>query len=269
MGLFQGKKGVILGIANNRSIASAVGQVLTDQGAELAVSFLPDPQGKMEKRVQSVVKDWNPQYVGPCDASNDESIDEYFKGVEGTLGKIDFLVHSIAFAPMDDIKCATLDCSRPGFLQAMDISVYSLIATAKRAAELTNPGASICAMTYFGGEKVIPGYNLMGVCKSALDQTIRYLAHDLGPRSIRVNGISAGPIRTLASSAVGDFKEMLKCNEAQSPLGRNVTTDEVAQSAAFLLSQMSSATTGEILHVDSGYNIMGAPTNQLKEVLKS
>lgn len=265
---FQGKKGVIMGVANNRSIATAVAETLHAQGASLGFSFLPDGTGKMEKRVASAIEQVGPAFLEPCDVGTDQGIQGFFGKVEQHFGQIDFLVHSIAFAPIEEIRKPTLEVSRQGFLQAMEISAYSLIAAAQAAAKMMTPGGSICAMTYFGGEKVIPGYNLMGVCKAALEHSIRYIAYDLGSKNLRCNGISAGPIRTLASSAVGDFKDMLKVNAAMSPLGRNVSQEDVGKAAAFLLSEHASAITGEILHVDSGYHIMGGPTSALMAAIK-
>lgn len=261
MALFAGKQGVIMGVANNLSIAAGVAQVLHREGAKLAFSHFPDndERGKMERRVRLVADPLGPLLVHPCDVTKDDDIKRFFSVVAEKMGKIDFIVHSIAFAPLDDIRCPTLMASREGFKQAMDISVYSLVPIARAASELMKDGGSICAMTYFGGEKVVPGYNMMGICKAALDTAVRYLAYDLGPKNIRVNAISAGPIKTLASSAVGDFKDMMRACEQIAPLRRNVTIEEVGRAAAYLLSDMSTATTGEIMHVDSGYNIMGSP----------
>ena len=266
---FLDKKGIILGIANNRSIASAIAKHLTEEGARIGYSFLPDESGKMEQRVKQVTDPLDPCFLAPCDVTSDESIALFFKEVEAKLGKIDFIVHSIAFAPIEDLRGDTIETSRSGFKAAMDISVYSLLSILNASQPLLNEGGSVCAMTYFGGEKVIPGYNIMGVCKAALDHAIKYAAFDLGKRGVRVNGISAGPIRTLASSAVGDFKEMLKINAAQAPLQRNVTQEDVAKTTAFLLSPQSSSITGEILHVDNGYSIMGGLTPNLKETMKA
>ena len=259
MGLFAEKTGVVMGIANSYSIATAVANYLVGQGADLGFSHLPDrePQGKNLQRLKKVVDAWNPKLIAPCDAASDASINEFFDLVKKNYGQIDFIVHSIAFAPLEDIRCATLMASREGFKQAMDISVYSLIAVARAAQEVLKPGGSILTMTYFGGEKVVAGYNLMGLCKAALDSTVRYLAYDLGEKNIRVNAISAGPLKTAAASAVGDFGEMLGINAAISPLGRNISKEDVAGASAFLLSDLANGITGEILHVDAGYNIMG------------
>lgn len=261
MGMFEGKKGIIMGVANEYSIASYVAKKLSDEGAEIGFNHLPDKGDKdrMARRLKRVTDPLNTKFTRPCDVTNDEDLDRFFAQAKEEFGKIDFFVHSIAYAPIEDIKCKTVDVSRAGFAEAMDISVYSLMATARRAAELMNDGGSMVTMTYFGGEKVVGGYNLMGVCKAALDSATRYLAYDLGPQQIRVNGISAGPIKTLAASAVGDFSEMLSLNAAYSPNGKNCTATDVGNAAAFLLGDMSASTTGELMHVDCGYNIMGSP----------
>jgi len=257
-GLFEGKCGVIMGIANQHSIASGIARFLVDQGAEIAFSFLPDDSGKMEGRIRKVVDEWNPKLVLPCNVGKDEDIARFFGDVAKHYGKIDFLVHSIAFAPLQDLKCPTIEASREGFLNAMDVSVYSFLAVCREGSKVMNTGGSIATLTYFGGEKVIAGYNMMGLAKAALDMSVRYAAYDLGPKNIRVNGISAGPIKTLASSAVGASK-MLDMYKSIAPLERNVTQDEVGKSAGYLLSDLSSGVTGEILHVDAGYHIMGSP----------
>lgn len=259
--MFKGKKGVIMGVANHLSIAAGVAQFLHEQGADLAFSHLPD--GKMEQRVRKVTDPLGYEIVLPCDVSKDESVTEFFGKIKQTWGQIDFLVHSIAFATVDDIRCPTLQASREGFKQAMDISCYSLIATSRAASELMTDGGSIVTMSYYGGERVVPGYNMMGVCKSALEMTMKYIAYDLGQKNIRVNAVSAGPIKTLAASAVGDFSKMLGFYAKGSPLGRNVTQTDVAKSTAFLLSDMSAGTTGEVLHVDGGYHVMGIPVGSL------
>jgi len=261
MGLFSGKKGVIMGVANDHSIAAAIAQHLDKEGAELAFNHLPDKDDrkKMERRVRKVTDSLNTKLIMPCDVASDEDIKNFFGAVREVFGTIDFFVHSIAFADVEDIRKPTVECSRAGFKLAMDISCYSMIATGREAAALMPNGGAMIGMSYYGGEKVVAGYNMMGVCKAALDSAIKYMAFDLGEKKIRVNGLSAGPLRTLAASAVGDFQGMLSLYASISPLGRNITPAEVAQSAAFLLSDMSTATTGEILHVDSGYSIMGNP----------
>ncbi len=268
MGLFAGKKGIVMGVANEYSIASAVAQVLTAEGAKLGFNHLPDKEGRdrMAKRVHRVVDPLGHTFIRPCDVNVDGDVTAFFEEVKKEFGTIDFFVHSIAYAPLDDIRCSTIDVSREGFRIAMDTSVYSFIATSREAAKLMPDGGSIAMMTYFGGERVVGGYNLMGVCKSALDMAMKYLAYDLGPKNVRVNGVSAGPIKTLASSAVGDFSSMLALNAAVSPMGKNCTPEDVAKSTAFLLSDLSTATTGEILHVDCGYNIMGSPGKAIERL---
>ncbi len=265
MGMFSGKKGVIMGVANHLSIASGVAQFLKEEGAELAFSHLPDvdERGKMEQRVRKVTDPLGYKIVIPCDVTSDDSITNFFAKIGKEWGKIDFLVHSIAFASVDDIRKPTLMASREGFKQAMDISCYSLIAVSRAASELMTDGGSIVTMSYYGGERVVPGYNMMGVCKSALEMAMRYVAFDLGSKNIRVNAVSAGPIKTLAASAVGDFSKMLGFYAKGSPLGKNVNQNDVAKSTAYLLSDLSTGVTGEVLHVDSGYHVMGIPAGQL------
>ena len=258
MGLFTGKKGIIMGVVNDFSLASGIAKVLHAEGAQLGFSHLPDQDGKtrMAQRVQRVAEPLGVSFVKACDVADDKQITDFFAAVHETFGSIDFLVHSIAYAPLEDIRCPTLEASRAGFHTAMDISVYSFIATARAAAPFFNKGGAMVTLSYFGGEKVVQGYNMMGVCKAALEMTTRYLALDLGSKDIRVNAVSAGPIKTLASSAVGDFSKMLGLQSSTAPLGRNVTTQEVGKACAYLLSDLASATTGEIMHVDGGFNIM-------------
>jgi len=263
MGLFEGKKGVVMGVANERSIAWSIAKEIMDQGGQCGFTHLPDraDDGKQRNRARvekCTSKHDNAKFLVPLDVQSDDNLAEVAKTVESEFGKIDFLVHSIAFAKTDDLKVDTIDSSRDGFTLAMDVSVFSLIAACKHMRPLMNPNASVCCMTYLGGEKCVPGYNVMGICKAALDATTRYLAHDLGPDGIRVNAISAGPVYTLAGSAAG-VKEMLFLYEGMAPLGRNITNDEIGKTGAFLLSDMSSGITGEILHLDCGYNIMGSP----------
>jgi len=261
MGLLSGKRGVIMGVANERSIATAVARLMRKEGAELGFSYLPDvgDRSRNEARVRDVTKDLNPLIVASCDVGQDSDVQAFFAQVQEAMGQIDFVIHSIAFAPTDDLKCPTHQASRAGFTSAMDISVYSFLAVARYAAPIMakDGTGSICAMTYFGGEKVMPGYNLMGVAKAALDASVRYTAYELGAQKIRVNAISAGPVKTLAASAVGDFKKMLGLYEHSSPLRSNITADDVGAAACFLSSDYGKMTTGEILHVDGGYHIMG------------
>lgn len=269
MKLLEGKKGVIMGIANDYSIAWAITKLAKEHGAEIAVNHLPDTNERKrnEKRVRKLTESIGIDTILPCDVQSDEQIDTFFGAVKEKFGKIDFFVHSIAFGTVDDIKGPTINCSREGFKLAMDISCYSYLATAKRAAELMGEdGGSMLAMSYYGGEKVIPGYNMMGICKSALEMAVQYAAYDLGEKNIRSNAISAGPIRTLAASAVGDFREMMNLYENISPMNRGVTADEVAKTALYYLSDMSRSVTGEITHVDAGYNIMGGAGHALKKM---
>lgn len=263
MGLFTGKKGLILGVANDRSIAWSIAKEIMEQGGECGFTHLPDRGDDDKKRNRARVEKCTSQYENakflvPLDVQNDENLAEVAATVAQQFGKIDFMLHSIAFAKTDDLKVDTIDSSRDGFALAMDVSVYSLIACCRHLRPHLNPGASICCMTYLGGEKCVPGYNVMGICKAALDATTRYLAHDLGPDNIRVNAISAGPVYTLAGSAAG-VKEMLFLYEGMSPLGRNITNEEIGKTGSYLLSDMSSGVTGEIVHLDCGYSIMGSP----------
>lgn len=262
MGLFDGKNGLVFGIANDRSIASAIARELHQQGARMGFTHLPDAdpeRPKARKRLEKVVADWNPGFVMPCNVQEDEQLDAVFSAARETFGTIDFLLHSVAYAPIDDLQGPVYAVSRDGFRNSMEISAYSLMAMAHRARELMPDGGSILTMTYLGGETVIPGYNLMGLCKATLESAVKYLAHELGPEKIRVNAVSAGPLRTLAASAVGDFQKMTALYESFSPLRRNVEFDEVGRTGAFLLSEHASGITGENVHVDCGYHVMGAP----------
>lgn len=257
MGLLSGKKGMILGVANDHSLAWAIAERLLAEGADLGFTHLPGE--KMERRVRKLAEPAGAKLITPCDVQKDEDVQRTFEQAREVYGTLDFVLHSIAWAPLEDIRCPYVESSRKGFLMAMDISVYSLVAVTRGAVPLMPEGGAVCTLTYFGGEKVVPGYNLMGVCKAALDQTVKYLAFDLGPKKIRVNAISSGPVKTLAASAVGDFDQMLGLHSAVAPLGRNVEREELGKAGLFLLSDLSTAVTGEILHVDAGYNIMGAP----------
>lgn len=266
MALFAGKKGLVFGIANDRSIAWAITQQLHAEGAEMGFTHLPDKdleRRKMEKKLRNLVDPLNPKLVMPCDVQNDEDLDAVFAQAREIYGQIDFVVHSIAFAPTDDLKGPVYNCSRDGFKLSMEISVYSLISLTRRAREILNPGGSLLTLTYLGGEKVIPGYNIMGVCKAALESAVTYLANELGPQQMRINSLSAGPLKTLSSSAVGDFSKMMKLYEAFAPMRRNVSAEEVGKVGMFLLSDLASGITGETLHVDAGYHIMGAPPTDL------
>lgn len=262
MGLFDGKKGMILGVANDYSIAWAISQKLLAEGAELGFTHLPGD--KMERRVRKLADPAGAKLVTPCDVQKDEDVARVFREAQATYGKLDFVLHSIAFAPIDDIRVPFVNASREGFKTAMDISVYSLAVVARNAAGVMPDGGSILTLTYFGGERVVAGYNLMGVCKAALDMAMRYLAYDLGPKKIRVNALSAGPVKTLAASAVGDADKLAGLYEAVSPMARNITREEVGSAGMFLLSDLASGISGEILHVDCGYNAMGSPGRALE-----
>jgi enoyl-[acyl-carrier protein] reductase I len=264
MGLFTGKKGLILGVANDFSIAWAITKKLHEEGAELGFTHLPGD--KMERRVRKLAEPIGARLITPCDVQNDEDVARVFDQARQTFGPLDFVLHSIAFAPVDDLKCPFVNASRAGFQTAMDISVYSLAIVARQAAEAMPQGGAIVTLTYFGGERVVPGYNLMGVCKAALDAAVKYLAFDLGPRKIRVNAVSAGPVKTLAASAVGDFDRLAALYEMSAPMDRNITREEVGAAGMFLLSEYASGITGEVLHVDCGYNIMGSPGRAIEKV---
>jgi enoyl-[acyl-carrier protein] reductase I len=257
MGLLEGKKGMVLGVANDFSIAWAISLKLLAEGAEIGFTHLPGE--KMERRVRKLADPIGAKLVTSCDVQRDEDVARVFDEARKTYGALDFVLHSIAFAPIDDIKKPFVNASREGFKTAMDISVYSLAVVSRHAAESMPNGGSILTLTYFGGERVVSGYNLMGVCKAALDMSVRYLAYDLGPKQIRVNALSAGPVKTLAASAVGDAEKLAGLYEAVSPLGRNITREEVGSAGMFLLSPLASGITGEVMHVDCGYNIMGSP----------
>jgi enoyl-[acyl-carrier protein] reductase I len=220
----------------------------------------------MERRVRKLAEPAGAKLIVPCDVQKDDDVAAAFSKARESLGPLDFVLHSIAFAPVDDIKCPFIESSRQGFLTAMEISVYSLAAVARQAATVMEEGGSILTLTYFGGERVVPGYNLMGVCKAALDAAMRYLAYDLGPRNIRVNALSAGPVKTLAASAVGDFDKLAGLYDLVSPMERNIDREEVGAAGAFLLSDWASGITGEILHVDCGYNAMGSPGKGIEKV---
>lgn len=252
--LLKGKKGLIMGVANDKSIAWGIAKVAFQNGAELAYTY----QGEiLQKRVVPLAQETNSDLVFECDVTNEDSIKKVFEDIKAKWGKLDFIVHSIAFSDKNELKGQYIDVSRENFLMTMNISCYSFSAITKYAVPLMKDGGSIITMTYYGAQKVIPHYNVMGVAKSALETSVQYLAADLGPQNIRVNAISAGPIKTLAASGIGDFRYILKWNEYNSPLRRTVTTEEVGKSALYLLSDLSSGVTGQILYVDSGYSIIG------------
>lgn len=262
MGLFDGKTGLVFGVANDRSIAAYIAQELHAQGARMGFTHLPDadPQrAKMARRVHKVVDPFDPAFVVPCDVNDDADLDAVFARAKADLGSLDFVLHSIAYAPLADLQGPVHAVSRDGFKLSMEISVYSLLAIAHRAKDLLASGGAILTLTYLGGERVIPGYNVMGLCKAGLESAVAYLASELGPGGIRVNALSAGPLKTLSSSAVGDFDKMVQIYPAMSPLRRNITHEEVGRAGMFLLSELASGISGENLHVDAGFHAMGAP----------
>jgi enoyl-[acyl-carrier protein] reductase I len=253
-GLMQGKRGLILGIANNRSIAWGIAKACADAGAQLAFSY----QGEaLKKRVEPLAKEVGAKVVGHCDVTDLSTIDAVFDETDKQLGPLDFVVHAIAFSDKNELDGRYVDTSPENFASSLFISCYSFTAVAQRAEKRMPQGGSLLTLTYYGAEKWMPHYNVMGVAKAALESSVRYLAADLGPKNIRVNAISAGPIKTLAASGIGDFRYILKWNELNSPLRRTVSIEEVGQSAAFLLSDMGKGVTGEIMHVDAGYHVVG------------
>lgn len=263
MGLFTGRRGLVLGIANERSIAWAITDNLHREGAEMGFTHLPDAgdRPKNQNKVAKLVDPIGSKFLLPMDVCNDEHIAAVIGKAVEVFGKLDFIVHSIAFAPPADLTGPTWNCSRGGFRTAMEISAYSLLAVAgaARRANAFSENASMLTLSYFGGEEVIPGYNLMGICKAALECSVRYLASELGPEGVRVNAISAGPVKTVSAMGVGDFDDMLNLYRGISPMRRNITANEVGKTGMALLSDLSSGITGEIVHVDCGFSIMGAP----------
>jgi enoyl-[acyl-carrier protein] reductase I len=253
-GLMQGKRGVIMGVANNRSIAWGIAKACADAGAEIAFTWQGDA---LKKRVEPLAAEIGAFMAGDCDVTDMASIDAVFDAVEKHWGKIDFLVHAIAYSDKEELTGRYVDTTRENFLKSMDISVYSFTAVAQRADRIMNDGGSMVTLTYYGAEKVMPNYNVMGVAKAALEASVRYMAVDLGGRGIRVNAISAGPIKTLAAAGIGDFRYILKWNEYNAPLKRNVSLDEVGRSGLYLLSDLSTGVTGEVHHCDSGYHSIG------------
>ncbi len=264
-GLMQGKRGLIMGLANNKSLAWGIAKQLAAQGAELAFSY----QGEaLAKRVKPLAAELGSDFLLECDVSDMEALDAAFDTLKTRWETLDFVVHAIGFSDKNELRGKYLDTSLDNFLMTMNISAYSLVAVAKRASEMMPPkvvnedgtisgGGSIVTLTYYGAEKVMPHYNVMGVAKAALETSVRYLANDLGPKNIRVNAISAGPIKTLAASGIGDFRYILKWNELNSPLRRNVSIDDVGGSGLYFLSDLSSGVTGEVHHVDAGYHVVG------------
>ena len=253
----KGKNALVTGIANNRSIAWGIAQQLHQAGANLGVTYLPDDKGRFEKKVRDLVEPLNPSIFLPCDVQDDQQIDATFAAIKEEWGHLDILIHCLAFANREDLSGEFSNTSRQGFQTALEISTYSLTRLVQAAKPIFRSGASVVTLTYLGGVKVIPNYNIMGIAKSALEMSVRYLASELGENNVRVNAISAGPIRTLASSAVGGILEMIRHVEDIAPLHRTVTQEEVGNTAAFLSSDLSSGITGQVIYVDAGYEIMG------------
>ncbi len=261
--VMKGKKGVILGIANKKSIAYGIAKACQEQGAEMAITFLNE---RFEQKLAPIAEDLDcAARLYPCDVSKPEEIKALRDSLEKDMGQIDFIVHSIAFAPKEGLNGRFTDISKEAFDVAMDISVYSLIEISRELKPVLSNNASVLTLSYYGGEKYIPNYNLMGIAKAALEMTVKYLAEDLGKDGIRVNAISAGPIKTLAAAGIGDFSFMLKWNKANAPLKENVSISQVGNSGMYLLSDLASGVTGEIHYVDAGYNIMGMPAVEFDE----
>lgn len=264
MGLLDGKTALVFGVANARSIAWGISQALHREGCELAFSYGVPP---LEKRVRPLAESVGAKLIEECDVTDDAAIELVFNRVKETYGTIDALVHAVAFADRDDLSGRFVDTSREGFKMALDVSAYSLVALTRAAEPLMPNGGSVLTMTYYGSVKVAPRYNVMGVAKAALESSVRYLASDLGPKGIRVNAISAGPIKTLAASGVAGFRKLLSYSEKASPLRTLVTTEDVGNTALWLLSDLSRAVTGEVVYVDAGWNIMGltVPFEELEQ----
>ena len=252
--LMAGKRGLVMGVANDRSIAWGIARAVAAQGGDVALTY----QGEaLEKRVRPLAEGIGSRHVLPCDVTDDASVDAAFSALRDDWGGLDFLVHAIGFADKQYLRGRYLDTPRDAFLQALDISCYSFVSVCQRAVPLMRPGGSLLTMSYLGAERVTPHYNVMGVAKAALEASVRYLAADLGTAGIRVNAISAGPIKTLAASGIGDFRYILKWNQLNSPLRRNVTIEEVGGAGLYLLSELGSGVTGEVHHVDCGYHVVG------------
>ena len=255
LNLFEGKHVLVFGVANERSIAWGISQAMHEQGAKLGFTYLGEA---LERRVRPLADSVGSDLVVPCDVTRDDQIKEVFRQVQEKWGRLDVLIHSVAFANREDLEGRFVDTSRQGFLTALEISAYSLVALTREAAPLlAEAGGNVLTLTYYGSQKVVPNYNVMGVAKAALEAAVRYLAADLGPQGVRVNAISAGPIKTLAASGIRGFREILGLVEQKAPLRRNVTQADVANAALFLCSSLGSGVTGEVLYVDSGYNILG------------
>ena len=259
----EGKRGLIMGVANDRSLAWGIAQAVAAQGGEIAFSY----QGEaLEKRVRPLAASLGSDFLVECDVADMASLDSCFATVAATWPTIDFLVHAIGFSDKNELRGRYVDTSRDNFAQTMDVSVYSFTACAQRAHALMPNGGAMLTLSYYGAEKVIPHYNVMGVAKAALETSVRYLAMDLGPEKVRVNAISAGPIKTLAASGIGDFRYILKWNEYNSPLRRNVTIEDVGGAAVYLLSDLASGVTGEVHHVDAGYNVIGMKAEDAPDI---
>ena len=253
-GIMNGKRGIVMGVANDRSIAWGIAEAVAKQGAEIAFTYQGDA---LEKRVRPLAEKVGSTIIIPCDASSDEATEETFRLLKEKWDTIDFIVHAIAYSDKEELKGEYVDTTRENFYKTMDISVYSFTAIAQRAAKMMPNGGSMITLTYYGAEKVMPHYNIMGVAKAALESSVRYLAADLGSDKIRVNSLSAGPIKTLAASGIGDFRYILKWNQYNSPLRRNVTLNDVGGCGVYLLSDLSAGVTGETHHVDCGYHVVG------------
>ena len=265
-GLMKGKRGLIIGLANNKSIAWGIAKSCAEQGAELAFTYQGDA---LKKRVEPLAAELNAIVCGHLDVTEPDTIEATFAHLEKVWGRLDFVVHAVAFSNKDELTGRYVDTTRENFGRTMDISVFSLTSVAKRAEPLMSNGGSILTLTYYGAEKVMPHYNVMGVAKAALEASVRYMAEDLGKDGIRVNAISAGPIKTLAASGIGDFRYIMKWNEYNSPLRRNVTIDDVGGSALYLLSDLGAGVTGEVLHVDSGYHVVGMKAVDAPDIAKT
>jgi len=252
--LLKGKRGLIMGLANDKSIAWGIARACHEAGAELAFTYMGDA---FKKRVEPLAESINVNKIYDCDAGNSSSLDSVFTAIKSDWGSLDFVVHAIGFSDKSELRGRYVDTSPENFRMTMDISAYTFTAITQRAEKLMNSGGSLLTLTYYGAEQVMPHYNVMGVAKAALEASVKYLAEDLGKDGIRVNAISAGPIKTLAASGIGDFRYILKWNELNSPLRRNVTQDEVGKTAIYLLSDLSSGVTGENIHVDAGYHVVG------------
>ncbi|RMB08406.1 enoyl-ACP reductase FabI [Eilatimonas milleporae] len=257
--LMKGKKGLIMGVANDRSMAWGIARKCAAEGAELAFSYVGEA---LQKRVTPLAESVGSDLVLPCDVSDGASIDALFDTLGKTWDGLDFLVHAIGYSDKSELRGRYIDTSLDNFLTTMNVSAYSFVATAQRAEKMMKNGGAMLTLTYYGSEKVVPHYNVMGVAKAALEASTRYMARDLGDRNIRVNAISAGPMKTLAASGVGDFRILLKYNERNAPLKRNITLDDVAGSGLYLLSDLSSGVTGEIHYVDAGFNVTCMPTDE-------